>query len=106
MEIAIIFEPEFQGDARSAVWIVESPENRKWFAEQTDLDTGSAIFAPEGGEIGRAAILRSIWNVQEHYPNWSQINVSGVSLTDELSTVLCDEGTLRESNEGFSLARK
>ncbi len=63
------------------------------------------MFTPEGGEIGRDAILRSIWNVQEHYPRWSRINVSGVSLTSDLAATLHDEGTVAVTDQGFSLAR-
>ncbi|MBM7407554.1 MULTISPECIES: hypothetical protein [Sphingomonas] len=105
MEISIIFEPAFQGQKAGAVWIVESDENRRWFKKQSDLDAGSAIFTPEGREIGHEAILRSIWNVQEHYPDWSRITVSGVVLTNELSRELRDEGDMMEMEEGFALVR-
>lgn len=105
MDILIIFDTAFQGKAAGAVWIVESDENRRWFEKQTDLDAGSAVFTPEGGEIGRDAVLRAIWNVQEHYPDWSRIRVNGVALTHELSGELRDEGNAMETDLGFSLAR-
>ncbi|WP_416464762.1 hypothetical protein [Sphingomonas sp. VDB2] len=103
MEISIIFDTAFQGRAAGAVWIVQSDENRRWFDKQSDLDSGSAIFIPEGGEIGRDAILRSIWNVQEHYPDWSRINVYGAVLTKELASELRDEGNAMETDKGFAL---
>lgn len=105
MEISIIFDTAFQGQAAGAVWIVESEENRWWFERQTNLDDWSAVFTPDGGEIGRAAIVRSVWNVQEHYPDWSRIDVCGVALTDEVSNDLRIEGKVIETGEGFSLAR-
>lgn len=105
MEISIIFDTAFHGQAAGAVWIVESDENRGWFEKQSDLDAGSAMFTPEGGKIGREAILRSIWNVQEHYPAWSRISVNGVILTQELSSELRDEGNLTGTGKGFVLAR-
>jgi hypothetical protein len=103
MEVGVIFEPAFQGTAGSAVWIVDSPDNRKWFTTRSDLDGQSAVFFPEGGEVGPAAILRAIWNVQEHYPDWSQIGVRGVNLTAELVVALRGEGTTKEIEGGFAL---
>ncbi|MBM7406174.1 MULTISPECIES: hypothetical protein [Sphingomonas] len=105
MEISIIFEPAFQRQKAGAVWIVESDANRRWFKKQSDLDAGSALFAPEGGETGHEAILRSVWNVQEHYPDWSRITVSGVVLTKELARELRDEGNMMGTEEGFALVR-
>jgi hypothetical protein len=105
MEIAIVFEAAFQGEAGCSVWIVESPKNRDWFAHQAGLDKGSALFTPEGGVVGRAAVVRSIWNVQEHYPRWSKITVVGVLFTPDLEAALCDEGLITVTNQGFSLAR-
>jgi hypothetical protein len=105
MEVSIIFDAAFQGHAAGAVWIVDTAENRRWFDKQADLDAGSAVFTPEGGKVGRDAILRSIWNVQEHYPDWSQIIVTGVPTTIELSDDLRDEGAVIATKQGFTLAR-
>jgi hypothetical protein len=105
MEISIIFDTAYQGKITGAVWIVESDENRRRFERQTNLDDRSALFTPEGSEIGRAAILRSIWNVQEHYPEWSRIDVHGSKLTGDLANELRGEGAVTETDEGFSLAR-
>ena len=87
------------------MWIVDSAENRRWFDKQSGLDAGSAVFAPEGGKVGRGSILRSIWNVQEHYPNWSRIIVTGVPAINELPDELRDEGTLVVTERGFALVR-
>ena len=105
MEISVIFDIAFQGRASGAVWIVESDDNRRWFERQAGLDAESAVFTPERGKIGREAILRAIWNVQEHYPNWSRISVSGVVLTHELSSGLRDEGSTMDTEQGFTLTR-
>lgn len=105
MEISIIFDTVFRGQATHAVWIVESAENRAWFERQSGLDSLSAVFTPEGGEIGRTAVLHSIWNVKEHYPEWSRIKVMGVALTEELAADLCEEGTALGNADGFSLIR-
>jgi len=105
MEVSIIFDAAFQGHTTGAVWIVDTAENRRWFDKQADLDAGSAVFTPEGGKVGREAILRSIWNVQEHYPDWLQIIVTGVSPTIELSDDLRDEGNVIATKQGFAVAR-
>ena len=106
MEVSIIFNAALQGRMAGAVWIVDSEENRQWFDKQTGLDAGSAVFTPEGGEVRRGAILRSIWNVQEHYPDWSRIVVIGVGTSDELSDELRNEGNLIVTEQGFALIRK
>lgn len=105
MDVSIIFDTAFRGHTAGAVWIVNTAENRRWFDKQADLDVGSAVFIPEGGKVGRDAILRSIWNVQEHYPDWSQIIVIGVPTTIELLDDLRDEGNVIATRQGFALAR-
>ncbi|MDY0960455.1 hypothetical protein SOM26_17380 [Sphingomonas sp. CFBP8993] len=105
MVVSIIFDAAFERHAAGAVWIVDTAENRRWFDKQDDLDAGSAVFIPEGGKVGREAILRSIWNVQEHYPDWSQIFVIGVPTGIELSDDLRDEDNVMATKQGFALAR-
>ncbi|MBB5714179.1 hypothetical protein [Sphingomonas aerophila] len=105
MEVSIIFDAAFQGQATGAVWIMDTDENRRWFDRQSDLDAGSAVFTPEGGELSRGAILRSIWNVQEHYPDWSRIIVAGAPSINELKDELRDEGNLTMTEQGFVLVR-
>ena len=105
MQIEIVFEKAFQGALGGAVWIVESPENRSWFAQQTALESRSALFRPESCEGSSGAALRCIWNVQEHYPEWARIAVSGVSLTSHLTEALHAEGMTAVSDKGFSLIR-
>jgi hypothetical protein len=73
--------------AQCGSWIVP---NRQWFNKHSDLDAGSAVFTPEGGEVGLNAISRATRNVQEHYPHWSQIIVTGVPTTIELPEDLRD----------------
>ncbi|GGE16948.1 hypothetical protein GCM10011529_24260 [Polymorphobacter glacialis] len=104
MEVCIIFDMAFHAQAAGAVWIVKSAKNRRWFDKQSDLDAGSAVFTPEGGEA-LGAILRSIWNVQEHYPDWSQIIVTGVATTKELTDELLVEGSVMVTERGFTLVR-
>jgi hypothetical protein len=105
MEISIVFDTAFKGSAAGAVWIVESVNNRQWFERQSVLDEGSAVFMPANGEIGLAAIRRAIWNVQEHYPEWSLITVSGVSLTADLARGFREEGHLAQIDQGFTLTK-
>ena len=105
MEVSIIFDTTFRGRAAGAIWIVDSDENRRWFDKQCDLDAGSSVFTPEGGEVGREAILRSIWNVQEHYPDWSRIIVTGVATTKEVRDGLRKEWNVRVTEQGFALVR-
>ncbi len=105
MEITIIFDFAFNGRAEGAVWIVQSDENRRWFDNQHELDAESAIFTLEGGELGHDAILRAIWNVQEHYPHWTRIRIRDVVLTSPISHALRDEGVIIEMERGFALVR-
>ena len=105
MKVSIIFDPAFQGIADGAVWIIETPENRQWFERQNGLDKSSAVFTPENGRVGPVAVMRSVWNVQEHYPEWSEINVSGVPLTTELAGDLVSEGIVTGNENGFALKR-
>ncbi|WP_428970384.1 hypothetical protein ACQR50_07220 [Sphingomonas sp. Xoc002] len=105
MQVSIIFDAAFRSYAAGAVWIVDTAENRRWFDKQVDLDARSAVFNLEGGMVGREAILRSIWNVQEHYTDWSQIFVIGVPTNIELSDDLRDEGKVIATKQGFALAR-
>jgi len=105
MEITIIFDFAFNGRAEGAVWIVQSDENRRWFDNHHELDTESAIFTLEGGELGHDAILRAIWNVQEHYPHWTRIRIRDVVPTSAISHALRDEGVIIEMERGFALVR-
>lgn len=105
MEVSIIFDAAFESNAAGAVWIVDTAENRRWFDKQVDLDAGSAVFTLEGGTVGREAILRSIWNVQEHHPDWSQIFVIGVPTGIKLLDDLRGEGNVIATKQGFALAR-
>ncbi|MCH4090324.1 hypothetical protein [Acetobacter sp.] len=105
MDVSIIFETVFQGSSVGSVWIVESPENRRWFERQTGLDGESALFTFRNSENVSDMVLGAIWNVQEHYPEWSQITVIGMSLTPDLVKALRDETRVTATSKGFSLSR-
>lgn len=105
MEVAIIFDPAFSGEAKRAVWLIDTPANRDWLQRQTGLDAGSAVFATERYGTMEAAVTQMIWNAQDHHPDWSAIEVIGAGLTNQIRTDLAGEGDLTGGREGFRLLR-
>jgi hypothetical protein len=105
VEVVVIFDPAFQGQVGSAVWIVDTPENRAWFAAQAGRDANSAVFSVDGYGTVDDAVAPMIWNAQEHYPRWEQIRVIGTVLTPMIVTALKDEGVISSMLDGFLLQR-
>jgi hypothetical protein len=105
MQVSIIFDPAFDGETDEAVWIIDSPANRRWFERQHGPDVESALFS-----VGRypdmdGAVVNMIWNAQEHHPAWWAITVIGVDLTATVARELREEGLLTETPDGFKLDR-
>lgn len=101
MNVLVVFEPAYAGSPCDAVWIVDSPENRAWFERHSmHIDQNSAVFNPA------SAPLNILWNVLEHHPAWTEINVTGEQMTREIASGIADEASiLNETREGFSLKR-
>jgi hypothetical protein len=62
VEVVVIFDPAFDGHVESVVWIVGTPENRKWFDAQTERDPNSAVFSIEGYLTVDDAVAHMVWN--------------------------------------------
>ncbi|PXA98078.1 hypothetical protein DMC47_10465 [Nostoc sp. 3335mG] len=88
MDVTVIFDPTYDGEATGAVWIVESSMNRLWFdRSRKHLDDSSAVFSVGGGAITDGVIQRVIWNLDDHYPAWRRIDLIGAP---EVSGELAD----------------
>ncbi len=79
MQVSIIFDLAFAGEADEAVWMIDSPANRGWFERQHGLEAGSALFS-----VGRypdfdEAVVSMISNAQDHHPAWETISVMGLT---------------------------
>lgn len=101
MKVLIVFEPAYVGSPSDAVWIVDSSENRTWFERHSlFIDQNSAVFSPACDP------LNILWNVFEHHPAWTEIDVRGERMTREIASGIAGEAALQsETREGFSLKR-
>jgi len=101
MKVLVVFDPAFSGDPTDAVWISDSPQNRAWFGSHAKhIDANSAVFTPASDP------LDIIEYVFQHHPTWTEIEVRGVQMTDELGDNLKSEAVVREqSGGGFKLRR-
>ncbi|MGO9768708.1 MAG: hypothetical protein ACLPSW_03980 [Roseiarcus sp.] len=105
MEVTVIFDPAFRGRTGRAVWIVDTPANRRWFATQPDRDPNSALFSADLYATADEAATHMIWNAQEHHPAWDQITVIGVVLTPAITAAFQAEGAISSTPTGFLLKR-
>ncbi len=105
MDVTVIFDPAYDGEASGAVWIVESPMNRLWFdRSRKHLDDSSAVFFGEGGSITDGAIRRVIWNLDDHYPAWRRIDLIGApEVSGELLADLAAENLTVTGIDGRSI---
>jgi len=105
VKISAIFQTEYDGDATGPIWLVASETNRLWFEKQTDLDQSSALFHAEKYGANEIAIYHMILGIQEHYPSWDTIAVTGLILTRSISDILQEEGSIETNYDGFDLRR-
>lgn len=105
------------------VWVVESPKNSAaiqqfWAGEKSDafgdpLETGITSFKPREGESAQALCAGIAEYVDEHHnayahdPPWSEIEVYGADLDDQLREVFSDLGatSFEKTEEGFVCRR-
>ncbi len=101
MNVLVVFEPAYAGSPSDAVWITDSPNNRAWFEQHsTTIDRNSAVFDPGSDP------LNILWNVFEHHPAWTEIEVRGERMTHEIASGVADEASIQsETPNGFSLKR-
>jgi len=105
MNVKIIFEETFSGEADGAVWITDTPSNRRWYAAGHGGHPGRAIFQTDRYPTRDDAVIHMIWNAQEHNPNWTAITVIGAALTHRVSDDVGGEGQLIQGTAGFTLIR-
>ncbi len=106
MDISIIFDPTFNGEANSVAWIIDTPHNKRWFERQVDLDAASAIFSADHYPSLEAAAVQMVWNAQQHTPAWSKIEVIGAPLTDQIAADLDGERCVATSATGFQIEHR
>lgn len=101
MKVLVVFDPAFSGDPLDAVWISDSPHNRAWYQLHVErIDPNSAVFNA-GSDV-----LDIMEDVFLHHPTWTEIEVRGAQMTDELADNLKSEAVVREqSGGGFKLGR-
>ena len=101
MNVLVVFEPAYVGGASDAVWIIDSLDNRAWFGQHSArIDQNSAVFNPASDP------LHILWNVFEHHPTCTEIEVRGVQLTRDIAPGVADEASVQsETPDGFILGR-
>ncbi len=73
----MIFDEQYKGKASSAVWIVDTPANRSWYAARSRLDANSALFMLFPDESLEKAFQRVWWGIEDHFPDWEEVDVLG-----------------------------
>jgi len=106
MNVLISFAGLFPGSPAKAVWLIDSPSNRAWFAAQSDLDPGSAVFRPHGGVVDDAAIIHAVRDAQEHHPTWERIELDGVKAQEAGLADLQQEGDVAPTATGYLITRR
>jgi hypothetical protein len=100
MKVAIVFDRAFDGDSPGAIWLLDSPANRAWFARHCgSFHPNSALFD------AASAAMNIIWSAQEHHPSWREVQVIGLPLTPEIAASCAKEGSLEPIPDGFRLLR-
>lgn len=105
----------------SYVWAIQSPENDRWAAQHWQassplsdpLQFGLTTFARLPAETDTELVIRLLEMIDDHHgefshePAWSQIDVLGTHLTDEIADAARCYGVERfdETPEGFRLVR-
>jgi hypothetical protein len=105
MDISIIFDLAFTGEANRVAWIIDTPQNRDWFERQTNLNAASAIFSTDRYPALKTAAVQMVWNAQQHSPAWTKVDVIGVPLTDQIAADLDGEGCVTATATGFQINR-
>ena len=102
MQVLVIFEQAYTGDPLDAVWIIGSPENRRWFNRHLEgIDPNSAVFSPSREPI------HIIWQVLEHHPTWTEVVITGMAPNSELTDALRSDTVLHLNHgDGFRLKRR
>lgn len=106
MEIHAIFDRQYSGHPGEAVWIIDSPANRRWFEEaKANLAPNSALFLAERYASVQMALCYMIPGIKEHFPEWQRISVSGIAPAIPVPGELLDEGRWEVRQDGFVLHR-
>ena len=100
MKVLIVFDPAYGGEVADAVWIVDSPANRRWISDHREkLHPNSAVFFAKAGQA-------VAWDVQEHHPDWTEIEAVGLILDEEVLAAITEEGSLTPTAQGLRLLRR
>lgn len=84
-----------------ALWLVWSVANAKWFARQSTLTKGSAVFYLKSNERPEDSLLRVLWDIEDHHPRVEEFQIEGLVLANPQFNALCDSLQL----EGFGITK-
>lgn len=106
MHIRAIFDRQFAGEAWGAAWIADSPANRNWFeSNKAKLAPNSALFVVERYASPQMALCHMIWGIQDHFPDWQMISVSGIEPALPVPEELQNQGCWEIGQNGPILFR-
>lgn len=112
MKVALILDQEADEDAvagAQAYWLVASPSNRslaKRLRETGAYDVNSAVFDGERYASLTDAVLGVLDNIDEHHPEWTEVEAVGAALNGALVAALAELGFRAASTrQGFVVER-
>ena len=93
------------------LWLVYSVANAKWFAQQSTLAQGSAVFYLKNDERPEDSLLRVLWDIEDHHSKGEDILIQGLVLSptefNALSRCLQDQGFgITERPAGYRVKRQ
>lgn len=101
MDVSAIFEQVYQGKLNGAVWLLDTPENRRQFEKASDLDPNSALFSSKYFDTLPSALVEMVWSIHDHYPELTSITFVGVVLSPFIASELEGEYLVEERDGGF-----
>ena len=100
MKVIVSFAEQFDEQIADAVWLIESPSNRKWVqTHRPQLDPNSATFRSD------SEVSDILDNVFEHHPTWMEVVVKNAALTPAVEAGLGVGAKLVRNNDGFIVNR-
>ncbi|WP_338548276.1 hypothetical protein [Roseovarius phycicola] len=104
MEVSVIFDCEYDGDASGTVWIVDSEKNRDWFRRHyNELQSGSAYFSRDESETIAYQLYQVLELIADHQPEWKSIVVSGLETADLIGADYLRDFEIEAVESGFVL---
>ncbi|UWS78216.1 hypothetical protein N1037_13070 [Phaeobacter sp. G2] len=111
MLACISYDTNYTSKWTGPLWLVYSVANAKWFAQQSTLAQGSAVFYLKNDERPGDSLLRVLWEIEDHHPKVADIQIQGLALStaefNALSPGLQNQGfDITERPAGFIVNRR